>query len=256
MTASTFAQERMTYEDYQAQLYAFQSREKAALQNMDEENAKIEALQKQIAEINAQIIATWDEIFELIGTNQQEYDEFWSKLDQMDAKIAMLERLNPQALLDHVDQLDELATEIEGLRETKFAAIKRVIKRIDSLAARVERLKNALPKPKHDMYTVMRGDYLWRISAKSAIYNDPWKWMRIYSANRDQIKNPDLIYPDQRFLVPRQIGRDEHLVVRGEYLSKIAGYNEVYGDPFKWTKIYQANKANGFISDPNVITPK
>ncbi len=256
LSASSFAQNRMTYEDYQAQLYAFQSREKVALQTMDAENAKIESNKQQIADLDAQILVVWDEIFTLVNSNQQKYNDFMTNVDKIDSRISALERLSPQVLLDHAPELDELEAEIAELGNDNLAKIRKVQQRLDGLASRVERLKNALPKPKHDMYTVMRGDYLWRISAKNAIYNDPWKWMRIYSANRDQIKNPDLIYTDQRFIIPRQIGRDEHLVVRGEYLSKIAGYNEVYGDPFKWTKIYQANKANGFISDPNTIYPE
>ena len=30
----------------------------------------------------------------------------------------------------------------------------------------------------------------------------PSKWHRIYEANKDTIKNPDLIYPGQTFKIP------------------------------------------------------
>lgn len=46
-------------------------------------------------------------------------------------------------------------------------------------------------------------DCLWNIAKKKGIYNDPWKWKRIYMANRDKIKNPDLIYPKQILKIPR-----------------------------------------------------
>lgn len=47
-------------------------------------------------------------------------------------------------------------------------------------------------------YTVMRGDNLWDISAKPDIYNNPYQWPLIYKNNSDQIKDADLIYPDQK----------------------------------------------------------
>ncbi|MCJ7645720.1 LysM peptidoglycan-binding domain-containing protein [bacterium] len=45
-------------------------------------------------------------------------------------------------------------------------------------------------------------DCLWNIAKKPSIYGDPWKWKRIYKANTDKIKDPDLIYPGQRLTIP------------------------------------------------------
>jgi len=45
-------------------------------------------------------------------------------------------------------------------------------------------------------------DCLWNIAKKPRFYGDPWKWKRIYKANTDKIKDPDLIYPGQRLVVP------------------------------------------------------
>jgi hypothetical protein len=36
-------------------------------------------------------------------------------------------------------------------------------------------------------YSVAKGDCLWNISGKPAVYNDPFQWPLIYDANRDQI---------------------------------------------------------------------
>ena len=54
-------------------------------------------------------------------------------------------------------------------------------------------------------YTVKSGDSLSKIAKRE--YGDADKWHAIYEANRDQIKNPDLIYPGQVFVLPATDGR-------------------------------------------------
>lgn len=47
---------------------------------------------------------------------------------------------------------------------------------------------------------VMRGDSLWRISRRT--YGSGVRYTVIYTANQEQIRNPDLIYPGQVFVLP------------------------------------------------------
>jgi nucleoid-associated protein YgaU len=54
--------------------------------------------------------------------------------------------------------------------------------------------------PKITTTTVSRGDSLWRISQLS--YGAGMRYAVIYKANREQIRNPNLIYPGQVFVVP------------------------------------------------------
>ena len=49
-------------------------------------------------------------------------------------------------------------------------------------------------------YVVASGDSLSKIAKRE--YGDASKWRRIYEANKDLIKNPDLIYPGQELKVP------------------------------------------------------
>jgi len=53
---------------------------------------------------------------------------------------------------------------------------------------------------KGSTYTVQKGDSLWKIAERH--YGDGSQWRRIYEANRDQIKDPDLIHPGQTFAIP------------------------------------------------------
>ena len=49
-------------------------------------------------------------------------------------------------------------------------------------------------------YTVVAGDSLSRIAKRE--YGDANAWHRIFEANRDIIKDPDLIHPGQNLTIP------------------------------------------------------
>lgn len=53
-------------------------------------------------------------------------------------------------------------------------------------------------KPK--TYTVVKGDSLWKIAKQ--FYGDGSKYTKIYNANKDKVKNPNLIYPGQVLTIP------------------------------------------------------
>ena len=56
--------------------------------------------------------------------------------------------------------------------------------------------------PKIATTTVSRGDSLWRLSQLT--YGAGMRYAVIYKANREQIRNPNLIYPGQIFVLPAQ----------------------------------------------------
>ena len=57
------------------------------------------------------------------------------------------------------------------------------------------------PQEETEFYTVKRGDSLSKI-AKS-YYGDYMKYPLIFEANRELIKDPDLIYPGQQLRIPK-----------------------------------------------------
>lgn len=49
-------------------------------------------------------------------------------------------------------------------------------------------------------YVIKKGDSLSKIAKE--FYHDAKAWKKIYEANKDTIKNPDLIYPGQKIIIP------------------------------------------------------
>lgn len=56
-------------------------------------------------------------------------------------------------------------------------------------------------KTSSDSYVVVKGDCLWNIAKK--FYGSGAQYTRIYNANKNKIKNPNLIYPGQVLIIPK-----------------------------------------------------
>jgi nucleoid-associated protein YgaU len=57
------------------------------------------------------------------------------------------------------------------------------------------------PAPAIAAVTVQKGDTLWAISQER--YGSGFLYVRVFEANKDDIRDPDLIYPGQIFTLPQ-----------------------------------------------------
>jgi len=88
------------------------------------------------------------------------------------------------------------------LREYSEYVTKRAILDRVSIVSSVQEsvVRETASAPAVSTYTVVAGDCLWNIAKK--YLGDGARWTEIYELNRDQISNPNLIYPGQVLVMP------------------------------------------------------
>lgn len=250
---SSFAQEKMTMEEYNVKLSEYQKREAEAKAELEKCEAETETLKQQISQTDEEIAQTWSAIYTLLGTDEAGVKEFRSALNDLESQVDALAGLSPEELFKRRAEIDQLQKLLDEHKGSNIGLLSEMQDKLATIEGKIARLRASLPKADFDEYTVVKGDYLWKIAGKQDIYADPYQWMRIYTYNIDQIKNPDLINPDQIFKIQRSAADNEYIVVRGDWLATIAGKPEIFNDPTKWTKLFEANKT--FIKDQNLIYP-
>jgi nucleoid-associated protein YgaU len=251
----TLAQEKkMSMDEYRAQLKDWQDREAAAKKAAEDCANAVAQVKTDLNTAQVAYDKTWAEVLAAVGTDQAGYEAYKAKVKALEAQVDGLMALSPEELFKKRDELKAAEVKLAELKKDRISALTEMQNALASIEGKIAQLKNKMPKALFDLYNVVVGDYLWKISGKKNIYANPMQWMRIYSYNKDQIKDPDLIYPKQVFKIQRECGPDEYLVAKGDYLKKIAADPKVLGDPAAWTKIYQKNKAV-IGEDPQRIFP-
>lgn len=63
-------------------------------------------------------------------------------------------------------------------------------------------------------YQVKRSETLIDIAKRHEVYNDQFMWPLLYKANRDQIRDPKVVFPDQILSIPRDITYEDIIEAR------------------------------------------
>ncbi|MFC1557750.1 LysM peptidoglycan-binding domain-containing protein [candidate division KSB1 bacterium] len=253
---SVYAQaQKMTLEEYNQALAKCKEEQRGLKADIAKLEEEIKDLASELSNLDDKIAYTKREIYRLVGYDQNGIDAFVRELDSVKQQILGLMRLSNEDLYERLDEVDAIGKRLDEMKADKRGKLPDVAVKLREVLNLYDQLKEKArnAKPKVGRYTVMRGDYLWKISKKSEIYGDPYQWMRIYSFNRDEINNPDLIFPNQILKIHKVVEKGQYLVNRGDFLRKIAGMPSVYNDPYQWKKLYEGNKK--IIADPNLIYP-
>lgn len=98
-----------------------------------------------------------------------------------------------------------------------------------------------------ERHIVVTGDTLWDISAK--FLKEPWRWPEIWRMNREQIKNPHLIYPGEVIVLERDANGNPRLRKDTARLQP-----KIYAEQISEAiPPIPANVIGPFISDPLVV---
>ena len=186
ISSAAFAQEKLTREQYTAQWDSL-TIVKASLLQQDS------VLQADIANLKSKNIQSYDdcikELYAMVGATQADVDNSRNAVTELDGKISRKE--GPKA---------DRQKDLDALKANKISALPEFFDKVhNQMQAALDAWVEA---PKEVNYNVVKGDCLWNIAKKPVYYGNGFAWPVIYKANRDQIKNPNLIYPKQIFKIP------------------------------------------------------
>lgn len=217
LTVGLLAQE-MPKEEWQNQMNELTAKR-------DDLQVKLAELEKSLAESKAMLdeksaaLKTCnDELTALVG-------EYEASLGAIDGKLTELSGLSNQALLERKGELDQVGTMIADAKKHALATLPKYSAKLSDFDRRLAALYKAL-EGTGMTYTVgtwaQDRDCLWNIAKKPKIYDNAFLWPKIWQANRDQIKNPDVIHPGQKLAVPSKadLTQEEKSAVREYWRNK------------------------------------
>ncbi len=213
---NAMGQEKMTMEEYQQRYQAAKEREAAALPRIAQLKTLIASIKEEISDVKKQSERVWNEILDALGITQQDYDNFLDEIDQLKSTVQNFASQYYDNPSKWEKELGLAEKEARQLRENKIAYIPRVEEFLRELDESIVDSKQSLNQAKAEANTSQVGsdeyivqlipgdrDCLWKIAQRPEIFGDGSRWREIYEANRDIIKNPNLIFPGQLLKIPR-----------------------------------------------------
>ncbi len=98
---------------------------------------------------------------------------------------------------------------------------------VSAAQARLEEFERIYPT----IYKVKKGETIIDIARRRDIFNDQFMWPLIYKANRDQIRDPKIVFPGQVLTIPRDIAFEDIIEARKQakapppYIPPYDAYN-------------------------------
>ncbi len=188
---AAYAQEekKMTKDEWNAEMARLTTEKESLTKEDSSLQADINNLKDQSSKIQS-YDDCMNELYQMVGATKADVDNFRNAVAELNGKIQRHE--GPKA---------DRQKDLDALKANKISALPEFYDEVhNQMQAALDAWVEA---PKEITYTVVKGDCLWNIAKKKDIYNNPFAWPNIYKANRDQIKNPNLIYPKQNFKIPK-----------------------------------------------------
>lgn len=118
-----------------------------------------------------------------------------------------------------------------------------------ALPAAADQLRLAPNAP--DRYVVQKGDTLWDISGR--FLSDPWRWPELWGMNKDQVKNPHLIYPGDVLVLDRAGAGGAPRLARGMETVKLGPQTREVSTDRAAIPTVSANDLRAFLARPLIV---
>jgi len=147
-----------------------------------------------------------EKLTEQLRDAEREYSKLTTKMDELNKELEELEALPKTWVLKFGECLWTVASYEEVYSDPlKWPRLwrgnKELIEDPDWVLADWE-IK--IPRDWPKKHVVEQDEWLAKIAGYWEVYDDYRKWPILYEANKDKIKDPDLIFPNQVLVIPRQ----------------------------------------------------
>ncbi len=225
LTLTAFAQE-MSKDDWERQMRDLTAQRDQLKSRMAALQNDVDNLRKEESAKASALKSCEDELMAMVGTAES-MKAFDAELDRTDKWLDELSRLSNQDLWNRKKELDDVQSAMNAAKKNKLSTLPRYFDRLGGQQNRLDSLKRSLESASLSMtYTVgtwaKDRDCLWNIAKKPTIYDNAFLWPKIWQGNRDQIKNPDIIYKGQKLRVPSkaELTAEEKSAVRMYWQKK------------------------------------
>jgi nucleoid-associated protein YgaU len=199
----TKADELLTCDEAEARINLMKGDVDAAKKKLGSVKADIGKAESDLANAVNALKKCNDEIYALVGATEAEVNAYRQRVGQLEGKVREMQRMSDDALADRQDDIKGLRSTLNELARLQTAMIPEFYERLTGLNRDI---KGLYREKRVKGYTVgtwaENRDCLWNIAGRTEIYADPFQWPKIWQANTDKIKNPDVIQPGWVLSVP------------------------------------------------------
>ncbi len=186
-----------------ARIMKYREQNQVLQDKLDGLNGDIQKAEGDLATAVQNLKKCNDDIYSMLGATEADVNSFRERLGRLEGRVREMQRMNDDQLADRQDEVMGLEKQLNELRRERVAAMPEFYDRIIALARDI---KGLYREKKIKGYTVgtwaENRDCLWNISGRAEIYGDPFQWPKIWQANTDLIKNPDVIQPGWVLTIP------------------------------------------------------
>jgi len=227
VSVGAFSQE-MSKDDWQRQMTELTTKRDSLKNVLTAVQNDVANLKKQDDDKAAAVKKCSDELATLIGNQEAPFDALLTKIENL---INDLSHLSNQDLWARRADVDTAQSWLDTAKKDPLSAVEKYAKRIQDDQSKLDALKNTIQTTMAAAqagmtYTVgtwaRDRDCLWNIAKKPKIYDNAFLWPKIWQGNRDQIKNPDLIYRGQKLQIPEkgELSKAERTALRSYWSKK------------------------------------